>query len=117
LLTTNTLGGLHQNYPIPFAKGTSSKQPCNEYRIGDLKSGGFHLDLWSRNAGITVLSGWDRGFVTLTIYNVAGEKVSTLVSENPAAGIYRYQWETQGLASGVYFWFYADEKDVVDPVG
>jgi hypothetical protein len=60
--------------------------------------------LWSRNAGITVLSGWDRGFVTLTIYNVAGEKVSTLVSENPAAGIYRYQWETQGLASGVYFY-------------
>lgn len=44
------------------------------------------------------------GFVTLTIYNVAGEKVTTLVSENLAAGSYQYRWDARDLASGVYFY-------------
>jgi hypothetical protein len=44
------------------------------------------------------------GFVTLTIYDVLGEKVSTLVSENLTAGSYQYQWNAGDLASGVYFY-------------
>lgn len=44
------------------------------------------------------------GFVTLTIYDILGEKVATLISENLTAGSYKYQWETRGLVSGVYFY-------------
>jgi hypothetical protein len=42
--------------------------------------------------------------VTLAIYNLAGEKVTTLVSETLAAGSYKYTWDARGLASGVYFY-------------
>jgi hypothetical protein len=66
---------LRQNYPNPFNPTTNIG-----FRIADF------------------------GFVTLTIYNVAGEKVATLVSENLSAGSYEYQWDAQGLASGVYFY-------------
>jgi hypothetical protein len=44
------------------------------------------------------------GFVTLTIYDVLGEKVATLVSENLTVGSYQYQWDARDLASGVYFY-------------
>jgi hypothetical protein len=44
------------------------------------------------------------GFVTLTIYDILGEKVATLVSENLTAGSYKYQWDARGLAGGVYFY-------------
>jgi hypothetical protein len=66
---------LHQNYPNPFNPSTTIE---------------FVLP--------------KAGLVTLTVYNVAGEKVTTLVSENLAAGSYKYQWETRGLASGVYLY-------------
>jgi hypothetical protein len=66
---------LSQNYPNPFNPSTHIG-----FRIADF------------------------GFVTLTIYNVAGEKVATLVSENLSAGSYEYQWDPRGLASGVYFY-------------
>ena len=67
--------GLHQNYPNPFNPSTNIG-----FRIADF------------------------GFVSLTIYNVTGEKVETLVSENLAAGSYEYQWNARGLASGVYYY-------------
>jgi hypothetical protein len=66
---------LHQNYPNPFNPAT--------------------------NIGFQIA---DFVFVTLTIYNVAGEKVATLVSENLSAGSYEYQWDGRGLASGVYLY-------------
>jgi hypothetical protein len=42
--------------------------------------------------------------VELSIYNVLGEKVVTLVSENQAAGKYSIEWDASGLASGVYYY-------------
>jgi hypothetical protein len=47
------------------------------------------------------------GKVTLKIFNVLGEEVTTLVSENLPAGAHRYQWDTTlsaGIASGIYFY-------------
>ena len=44
------------------------------------------------------------GFVTLKIYTMLGEEVTTLVSENLSAGKYKYLWDAMGLASGVYFY-------------
>ncbi len=66
---------LHQNYPNPFNPNTTIE---------------FALPKTS--------------LVTLTIYNVTGEKVATLVSENLTAGSYKYQWDAKGLTSGVYFY-------------
>jgi len=42
-------------------------------------------------------------FVTLEIYNVLGQKVVTLVSENLNPGMHKYEWQAEGLPSGIYF--------------
>jgi hypothetical protein len=45
------------------------------------------------------------GFVTLKIYNILGEEVTTLVSDKLSAGSYSYEWSGTGsLASGVYLY-------------
>ena len=43
-------------------------------------------------------------FVTLKIYNLLGQEVVTLVSENLTAGNYKYTWDAGSLASGVYMY-------------
>jgi hypothetical protein len=43
-------------------------------------------------------------FVTLKIYNILGEEVSTLVSKKLAVGNYKYEWDSSSLASGVYLY-------------
>ncbi len=44
------------------------------------------------------------GKVTLKIYNVLGREVATVVDEQKAAGSYRVDVKSDGLASGVYFY-------------
>jgi len=39
---------------------------------------------------------------TLTVYNIKGQQVATLVDGPKAAGVYHIDWEPQMLASGVY---------------
>ncbi len=43
-------------------------------------------------------------FVELSIYNLLGQKIVTLVSEQQPAGIHRLNWDARGLASGVYLY-------------
>jgi len=43
-------------------------------------------------------------FVTLKVYNLLGEEVATLVAEQRAAGIHKFNWDARGLASGVYLY-------------
>ena len=43
-------------------------------------------------------------FVSLKVYDVLGNEVVTLVSENLNANTYEVSWEANGLASGVYFY-------------
>jgi len=43
-------------------------------------------------------------FVTLKVYSVLGEEVTTLVSERLTAGKYRYELDASSLASGVYLY-------------
>jgi hypothetical protein len=44
------------------------------------------------------------GFVTLKIYNLLGEEVATLVSEERNAGKYKVEWHASNMASGMYFY-------------
>lgn len=44
------------------------------------------------------------GFVTLSLFNVLGEQVATLVSEELTAGSYKYEWDATELTSGIYFY-------------
>lgn len=42
--------------------------------------------------------------VQLIIYNLLGQKVTTLVSERQPAGYYTVQWDASGMVSGVYLY-------------
>jgi hypothetical protein len=68
---------LHQNYPNPFNPGTTI-----EFALAK------------------------PGWVTLKIYNILGQEVAELVSENLGAGSYKYNWDSRsaGMASGVYYY-------------
>ena len=42
--------------------------------------------------------------VDLSIYNLLGQKITTLVSEKQPVGTYKLEWDAGGLASGLYFY-------------
>ena len=42
--------------------------------------------------------------VTLKIYNILGEEITTLISERLSAGKYKYKWDAGSLSSGVYLY-------------
>jgi len=66
---------LFQNYPNPFNPSTRiSYQLCQA------------------------------GYVKLTIYNLAGQEVATLVDEDQTAGEHEVAWQPKGLPSGLYFY-------------
>ncbi len=66
---------LYQNYPNPFNPSTTIE---------------FALP--------------KAGNVTLKIYNILGEEVTTLLSASLLSGHYQYKWDASGLASGVYLY-------------
>jgi len=43
-------------------------------------------------------------FVTLKIYNLLGQEVATLISENLQAGHYKIEWDASQMASNVYYY-------------
>ncbi len=70
-----TLFSLEQNYPNPFNPSTT-----------------IQFTLPGSN------------YVTLKVYNTLGEDVATLVQGKFSAGKYKVEWNTNGLASGIYFY-------------
>jgi len=42
--------------------------------------------------------------VELSIYNILGQKVATLVNKKQPAGIYHVEWDGSGFASGIYLY-------------
>lgn len=73
---------LFQNYPNPF-------NPVTIIR--------YNLSLPLGNKGASV-------FVTLKVYDVLGNEVTTLVSEKQSPGTYKAEFNGRGLPSGVYFY-------------
>jgi len=66
---------LSQNYPNPFNPVTNIK---------------FELP--------------QGGFVSLKVFNMLGEEVSTLVNQDMTVGTYKYDFDASGLATGAYFY-------------
>ena len=66
---------LSQNYPNPFNPSTKIK-----YRISKLS------------------------FVTLKVYDVLGNEVTTLINKEKSAGSYEVEFSATNLPSGVYFY-------------
>lgn len=81
--STPTDFGLGQNYPNPFNPSTNIQYELPE-----------------------------KSNVELTIYNMLGEKVNTLVNEVHPAGTYRVQFNASNLTSGVYI-YTIEAKDFV----
>jgi N-acetylneuraminic acid mutarotase len=46
----------------------------------------------------------EQSFVKLEVFNTLGENVTTLVSEEMNAGIYKYDWNAVNLPSGIYLY-------------
>ena len=67
--------GIEQNYPNPFNPTTTIQ---------------FSIPY--------------RSFVTLKIFDVLGQEVGTLVSQELGAGTFKTQWDATGFPSGVYFY-------------
>jgi len=42
--------------------------------------------------------------VTLTVFNILGQEIKTLVNQDKPTGIYKVQFDGSGLSSGVYFY-------------
>ncbi|MGB6648568.1 MAG: DNRLRE domain-containing protein, partial [Bacteroidota bacterium] len=66
---------LNQNYPNPFNPATTI---------------GFSLP--------------EAAFVRLTVHNILGEEVATLVARNYPAGVFNASWDAAGFPSGAYFY-------------
>lgn len=77
---------LEQNYPNPFNPSTTIR-----YSIPDV-------------IAIRQLPEKQSQLVTLTVYDVLGNKVATLVNEEQSAGNYAIDFNATGLSSGIYFY-------------
>jgi photosystem II stability/assembly factor-like uncharacterized protein len=66
---------LEQNYPNPFNPTTTI---------------GFNIS--------------ERGFVKLTVYDLLGKEITTLINEEIAAGKYTVEFDAGNLSSGIYFY-------------
>jgi hypothetical protein len=71
---------LSQNYPNPFNPITTILYTVGAQNFVPLQ----HIDL--------------------SIYNILGQKVMTLINKKQPAGSYKIEWDASGFSSGVYFY-------------
>jgi hypothetical protein len=43
-------------------------------------------------------------YVDLSVYNISGQKVATIIAKNQLPGNYKTSWDARDLASGIYFY-------------
>ena len=76
---------LYQNYPNPFNSTT-----IIQYQIHKSSN------------------------VKLIVYDVQGKEVKNLINEKLSSGIYSYDWNASGNSSGVYFYSFIIEGNIID---
>lgn len=74
---------LHQNYPNPFNPGTE--------------------------ISYSIPRGYHKALVRLTIYDLSGKKIRTLINERQASGSYQIRWDGRNdagqlVASGLFMY-------------
>jgi hypothetical protein len=75
---------MYQNFPNPFNPSTSIR---------------FELPKGSN--------------VNLSIYNILGQKIATIVDEYKNPGYYQIRWDARNLANGIYFYSIRTENIVI----
>ncbi len=78
---------LEQNYPNPFGSGATNGNSFTTIRFG--------VPNKRQNTS---------AHVTLTVYNLLGQKVATLVDDEKSPGIYSVRFNALKLSSGIYFY-------------
>ncbi|MBK7105138.1 MAG: T9SS type A sorting domain-containing protein [Ignavibacteriae bacterium] len=94
---------LYQNYPNPFNPTTTIKYSIpsfsvisNEVRnLRDFSSQVYQTQLAPRNDNVKI---------TLKVFDILGNQVSTLVNEKQSSGNYEIQFDGKTLPSGIYFY-------------
>lgn len=99
-------------------------QSCQTITVG----GGFeNVDevLLSDNDGVAVFPNPFRQSATITynlaneghfelsLHDISGQKVQTIIESYAAAGTYRYMWESGSLAKGLYFLHLQTDKELI----
>jgi hypothetical protein len=79
---------LAQNYPNPFNPTTKIKYTIPTSTVSSPLPKGRTKE----------------GFITLKVYDVLGNELSTLVNEEKPAGEYETEFVGTGLPSGIYFY-------------
>jgi hypothetical protein len=77
---------LYQNFPNPFNPSTIIK-----YQVGATRLA-------------TGQDSYSPSHVDLSIFNVMGQKIATLISENQPTGVYNIKWEASDQPSGIYLY-------------
>ena len=83
---------LNQNYPNPFNPSTTIT-----YTIPAITHP-------SRFAPSLLESGLRGVFITLTIYDILGREVATLVNKEQKPGYYKVEWNANNYSSGMYIY-------------
>jgi hypothetical protein len=90
---------LSQNYPNPFNPKTTIR-----YTVGTAAA------VETQDIASLQQPAHD---VKLTIHNILGQEIATLVSEMQPAGRYTVQWNASGIPSGVYYYRLKIDRDFV----
>ena len=94
VFTTDNATGMSENRELPghFSLSQNYPNPFNPTTI-------INYELPARSAGGPITN-----YVELGIYNLQGQKVTSLVSERQTTGTYKVEWDATGFASGIYYY-------------
>jgi hypothetical protein len=90
-----------------FRKEIESLETKDEQLASDLKSESIEVSQYPNPFNPTTNFEFqipDSKIVSLKIFNVLGQEVATLVSEELNAGKYKYSWDASNYSSGVYIY-------------
>ena len=86
------------NQQIPISIEIINTQTPNEYKLTQNYPNPFNP---TTNIEYSIPTS---GIVTITVHNILGQEVATLVNEFQQAGTYRITWNGSNLSSGIYFY-------------